>query len=253
MSARATAFTSLVRTRFDYWTEELRLPTTLVVVPGEPVVAGSDDLRCPGGYHGWSNTLVVDVAAALLPFADREIHDRRAMVTYIDGLLLHELGHRRDRWWVAPHRAALAAGGWLLGGLFIVAFLVEALSEASSWWAIPAMVLVIVAAAIAYWVLKIVVVKSIRWRARLELRADDYACDVGGIEAIDEMLWASEVWPTIDLLDGVYLPLPERRARQWQRATGAGVPVERTGEWGSAADEDSWWKDRFDIFDQTDR
>ncbi|WP_336794244.1 hypothetical protein [Gordonia malaquae] len=233
MTERKREFAALIRERFDHWTKVLRLPTKLAIVDRSRIrLDDPSSTWVAGEYEAWSNKLTIDLGAALLPFTLRRLDDREAMRTYVDGLLLHELGHRRDRWRIAPHLAVTYLGSGLIAAVFLVSFFMG-----SAWWMLPAVAGIFIVMVIAGAVLAQKVAVRVPRRARFEVRADDFACDIGGAEVIDELLWSMETYPRVDLMDGVYQPVAERRARQWERATGGGIPADRTGEWRQAPAE----------------
>lgn len=145
-----------------------------------------------------------------------------ALMDYADGMLLHELGHRRDRWLLTPHDlvAILALPAMVV--LFVfggVQYLRGAWESAMS---APLAALVLVSGAIFLLLQRLA--GSVRWRAWLEDRADDFAADAGGLDGIDEMLFIAQLDRSYNLAGGVYRPALERRTRQWQRTRGQAPP-----------------------------
>lgn len=147
--------------------------------------------------------------------------DDPGVIAGADGLLLHELGHRRDRLrinrrivltWIAGPLLLL-----LLGGSMIIEIVHGSETDGSSGLSLASGVTLAVFAALWFGLDKLDSRPS--RLARYEIRADDYAADIGGMERWD---CACDVMASMEVPDplGIYLPVEERRARQQERLQG---------------------------------
>lgn len=232
----AAEFTALVRERFTHWRKVCgrHVGLSFDLAPIDELVgaqAAAEGMSSPAVYNPVLNAVHVNVLHAVQPFKAMNRPDRDAMRRYIDAIVLHELGHRRDRFRGWPYLAVAWTGGILIALIVTASLLVEMLASRPAGWAVPAvgLVLVVTVALVAFasWF-----GQRTSWQHRMEVRADDHAADIGGIDAIDEYLWVLASYEVVDLMDGVYDPPQVRRERQWQRLTGHGVPADRRGAWG---------------------
>lgn len=227
---------ALVRTRFEYWTDKLKLSTELEL--GGPTLSELVQQRRADNVHfahydPETNRTYAYVGEMFFFFHDRDLlADTDRVTRFTDGVLLHELGHCRDRYWRIPHLMVKWSSCVLAVLVFAASLIIEETTTLQAGWAVVALFGVAVVAVVLYssaqWF-----AERVRWRAMLEDRADDYAGAVGGIDVVDEFLWLMlELDYSATADDGVYRPGDERRERQWQRITGHGVPAARRGAWG---------------------
>lgn len=139
-------------------------------------------------YHPVEDLVAVDLKRLFEAPGTRDLANAW-LVAMVDGFLLHELGHRRDR--VA---VGVVGYGWAASGaVTVVGCLAKLFVDGPGVWAVTGTV------AIPLFLLWCVL--FILGRRRLERRADDHMADMGGAEVSNAML---------DGVENVYLPGMDR-------------------------------------------
>lgn len=135
------------------------------------------DLGSPAAYH-WmmADTISVDLPKT---FGQAPGPGCTVRIDVVDGLLLHELGHRHDRW---IYRLLLGYG---FTALLTAAFACLALTQTGWTPFTAAYVILFVAALLAGVVWRLGEPRIARW---LERRADDYVLDRGGRAVCDALM-----------------------------------------------------------------
>jgi hypothetical protein len=214
-----------VTARFDYWCDRLELRR------GRPELQFGGDLLetwkrgyveevAPGMlYAAWQNVIVADLRWLFGTPGETDLSSEET-ARIVDGLLLHELGHRHDRYRIEPllPASAIAFPPVFVGGLMV---LTDGVQGVPSWGILGGLLLLggivlglIVRGLLKQWVARL------SYRRRMEDRADDYMADHGGLTVAQAMMSAFAGIPDGERADDprrVYRPAVERLARLEKR------------------------------------